>query len=249
MKRLLLILSIVMLFMVGCSGKNDGNEKFKAMVVKSYESGLMAINLDKELSIGMFDPISVGYKNKLTLETGDIVEIKFDGLIRESYPVQITASNVKLIEKAEGGWPASAMIPKDYTYEDAVLDKNLVVGHSEVEGKDHLNIFVGNSVAGMVSFLRVVAYTIEGDPIIKDILFDGKTYYGVHDNTRDAFGSQSITIYEYPYLNTYEKDGKLVVYLANRNDITDEEFEKSMESDREEDRIDMFVIYEEYVAD
>lgn len=249
MKRLLLMLSIIMLFMAGCSEKNDGNIKFKAMIVKTSETSFIAINLDKSLSLGMFEPMSVGYKEQLYVEVGDVVEIKFNGMMAESYPVQITASSVKVIEKAESGWPASAMIPENYTYEDAVLDKNLVIGHGKVEGKDYLTTFVGNSESGLVSFLRVVAYTIEGDPIIKDILFDGKTYYAVYDSSRDAFGGKdnTITKYEYQYLNTYEKDNKLVIYLANRNDITDEEFEKSIESDREEDRIDMFVIYEEQI--
>jgi hypothetical protein len=73
----------------------------------------------------------------------------------------------------------------------------------------------------------------------------------VHDSSRDAFGGKDNTIskYEYLYLNTYEKDDKLVIYLADRNDITNEEFEKSIESEKEEDRIDMFVIYEEQMVD
>lgn len=251
MKRLLLILSMIMLLVVGCSEKKDENIKFRAMIGKTSETGFMAINLDKSLLLGIFEPMSVGYKEQLDVEVGDVVEIKFNGMMAESYPVQITAISVKNIEKAESGWPASAMIPEDYTYEDAILDKNLVIGLGKVEGKDYLTTFVGNSESGLVSFLRVVAYTIEGDPIIKDILFDGKTYYAVHDSSRDAFGGKDNTIskYEYLYLNTYEKDDKLVIYLADRNDITNEEFEKSIESEKEEDRIDMFVIYEEQMVD
>lgn len=64
-----------------------------------------------------------------------------------------------------------------------------------MEGKDNLDSFISNSEQGIVSFLRVVAYTKEGDPFIKDILFDGKTYYAAHDFSRDAYAGICILFY------------------------------------------------------
>jgi len=89
--------------------------------------------------------------------------------------------------------------------------------------------------------------TIEGDPIITDILFDGQNYHVFTDNTRDKFaGSTESNHYEYKFLNTYQKDDLEITYLANRNDISNEEYEKSMKSEKEEDKIEQYVLYYKY---
>lgn len=48
--------------------------------------------------------------------------------------------------------------------------------------------------------VRIVFYTVEGDPISYDISFDGAVYTCTKDTTADAFGPQEITTRTWNYL-------------------------------------------------
>lgn len=244
---------LIMLCM-GCSKKENlpikaGNSDsviFNAIVVSKNGNNLMAIVMDEGKGFGRFDPVQVGYTKDLTVLRGDLIEIRFNGSIAESYPCQIRADNIKVMKKADGNWPATESIPNDITVEEAIRNNCFVMAHDKTESKDLLLRFLDNSKSGIVSFLRKVSYTDEGDPIITDFLFDGKKYYVYEDATRDQFAGE-VKFYkkEYLYINTYEKDNYKVLYFADRNDITAKEYEKSMVSSNSKDLIDTYPLYYE----
>jgi hypothetical protein len=102
--------------------------------------------------------------------------------------------------------------------------------------------FVSATQKGNRSSIRIVQYTVEGDPIITTVTFDGKKYFGTVDATRDKFGSSGVREFAYPYLKVFEDDGSTIVILVNDNSITQSDYIKSMLSSDSKDWIDHQVL-------
>lgn len=66
--------------------------------------------------------------------------------------------------------------------------------HGSIEGLERMSRFYDDVQNGVPSNLRVVHYTIEGDPIVTDLKYDGEFLEVKYDTTRDKFGSGGITI-------------------------------------------------------
>ncbi len=258
MKRIFLLI-IIMILCTGCSGKgkalnseeefSDSKENipdayiFEAIVLSKESKSLSVFVTEEGKGFRKFDPVNVSYDtSQLDVLMGDIVEISYNGIIAESYPSQIGADNIEIKEKVENNWPATSSIPDDYTVEAAIQDNCFVVTLDKVEANERLNSFIENTKAGIIGLIRRISYTIEGDPIITDIIFDGIKYYVFEDSTRDKFASDDVKIYkkEYLYVNTYEKENYQTIYLANRDDITATEYEKSLNSSNSEDYLDIY---------
>lgn len=74
-----------------------------------------------------------------------------------------------------------------------VKNVDVVNTHGRIfEGLDNMHTFYENVLNGVLSDLRIVHYTIEGDPIVTDLKYNGKTMKVTHDSTRDKFGSGEI---------------------------------------------------------
>lgn len=251
MKRFFLLLAVLVLCS-GCSkGQTPGTEDpgtvtFRGLVVSKDKGALSVIVLDEGKSLSKFEPVQVRYDTSgLDVSMGDIVEIRFNGLIAESYPCQIGADTVRVRERVSDNWPATGSIPLTYTVKEAVADHCFVVAPDGVESKNLLENFISNAQAGILSFLRKVSYTDEGDPIITDVIFNGKKYYVFEDDTRDSFAGDNALVYkkEYLYINTLENKSYRLVYLADRKDMTAKEYEKAMASDNSKDSIDTYPLY------
>jgi beta-lactamase regulating signal transducer with metallopeptidase domain len=98
-------------------------------------------------------------------------------------------------------WMPLAELPLDYSKEQAIRDGVYVnIQGAEIHNQGLVDSFYANALAGKVAFMRVMQYTIEGDPIIRDFQFDGETYTVTYDSTRDEFGSGDISALTYKYL-------------------------------------------------
>ncbi|MCM3637620.1 DUF4362 domain-containing protein [Sporosarcina luteola] len=65
--------------------------------------------------------------------------------------------------------------------------------HGSIEGVERMKNFYDNLQNGISSDLRIVHYTIEGDPIVTDLNYKEDTIKVTYDSTRDKFGSGKIT--------------------------------------------------------
>lgn len=74
-----------------------------------------------------------------------------------------------------------------------VSDVDVVNTHGGVEGVEKMQVFYENTQKGIDADLRIVHYTIEGDPMVTDLSYNGDTIEVEHDTTRDAFGSGQVT--------------------------------------------------------
>ncbi len=93
---------------------------------------------------------------------------------------------------------------------------DVVVTFSGTKNIGKLEAFVNKAALGMAAMVRVVQYTIEGDPIITDFIYNenGSGYYLYrHDNSRDRFGAadKGMTQTIFSYLIT---DGE-AIYLSD----------------------------------
>jgi hypothetical protein len=96
----------------------------------------------------------------------------------------------------------------DYgTYENrdnAIADGVYInVPGNEIHNQAMVDSFYNSVSRSVAAFMRTIAYTDEGDPIITDYQYDGRKYNVRMDTTRDGFGPQEI------YSETYE----CLVYL------------------------------------
>lgn len=93
-------------------------------------------------------------------------------------------------------------LPSDYPMEQAIKDGCVVISYNAVFNKGKLDSFIANTTANSKNrqsdFMRIVEYTIEGDPIITDLEYrENLGYILTYDNTRDAFGADTkVTTYD-----------------------------------------------------
>ena len=73
-----------------------------------------------------------------------------------------------------------------------VSDVDVVNTHGGVEGVEKMQVFYENTQKGIAADLRIVHYTIEGDPMVTDLSYNGDTIEVEHDTTRDTFGSGQV---------------------------------------------------------
>lgn len=221
----------------------------KAMVLKASDQSIALITMEESGAFRLFDPVSASYSGEdMGLERGDIVNVTYNGSVLESYPGQIGAEAIEIIEKVSSDtWPALDSLPKEYPIEEAIKDQYVVIGTDGIESKERLTSFISNTTMGIIGFVRIVNYTVEGDSVISDIMFDGETYYVVEDISRDTFSDneKKLNKYVYSYLNTFEKEDIIIVYLANEENISNEAFQKSLLSGSSSDWIEHYMIYSE----
>ncbi len=73
-----------------------------------------------------------------------------------------------------------------------VGDVDVLNTHGSIDGIERMQRFYEDMKSGVSSDLRIVFYTIEGDPIVKDLKYNGESLEVKIDNTRDAYGSGEI---------------------------------------------------------
>lgn len=110
------------------------------------------------------------------------------------------------------GYAAPETLPADYNPEAAVKNGDIVLLHSEAKNTGKLTEFLGKVQLGIPAMVRITEFTVEGDAIITDCLYNQKYFIFRHDNTRDKFGSGTgVTETIYSFLVTDGSD----IYLSN----------------------------------
>jgi hypothetical protein len=72
-------------------------------------------------------------------------------------------------------------------------DEDIVDTHDEITNLGKFMEFVKNVNQGKEDQIRVVRYTIEGDPMLHDLEYDGEIITSTTDTTRDQFGKGSVS--------------------------------------------------------
>lgn len=77
-------------------------------------------------------------------------------------------------------------------YVKGVDDVDVLNTHGGIEGIERVQRFYDDMKSGVPSDLRIVFYTIEGDPIVRDLKYNGESLEVKNDSSRDAYGSGEI---------------------------------------------------------
>lgn len=121
-KKILTLLALNLFLLTGCGQKTD-NITFVATIESIQDNSIMVTTTDK---VG-FDKASVGFDAGLeipfNLIVGQRVEIEALPEIRESYPVQITAVKISLLEEKENA-EYKKITPQEAT---GMMDKDAVI--------------------------------------------------------------------------------------------------------------------------
>lgn len=76
-----------------------------------------------------------------------------------------------------------------YSSEQASGNGDVVNLHGKILNLDKWDRFMANVKSGTRDEVQITSYTIEGDPIFSDLIFNGELIEYSYDNTHDAFGS------------------------------------------------------------
>ncbi|KOP29358.1 hypothetical protein ADM98_10780 [Exiguobacterium sp. BMC-KP] len=75
-----------------------------------------------------------------------------------------------------------------YTMEEAKENGDIIV-QNDVTNSDRFESFLKKSTQGKSDQIRITAFTTEGDPVLYDVKYDGKSYQYTSDSSRDQFGT------------------------------------------------------------
>jgi hypothetical protein len=107
----------------------------------------------------------------------------------------LTACNTNDREKNStntNSGPQSAVKESTKPYVSGVGNVDVLNTHGSIEGLERIDRFYDNMQKDVPSKLRIVHYTIEGDPMLTDLTYNGDVLEVKEDTTRDKFGSGEI---------------------------------------------------------
>ena len=168
-----------------------------------------------------------------------IVSFQNNITLYEPMPAERTEPYEKIINEL-------SVYPAKFPPEDAVKAGLFVVTNGIVKSDPNmLDSFIATAKAGNPAALTSVQYTHEGDPLFIKLIYDGLVYYGVEDDSRDAFrgDGQEYTKFQYKYLKVFEHDGYKNGFLLNDETITYEQIQHSLTSSQSTDWIECFPIF------
>ncbi len=84
--------------------------------------------------------------------------------------------------------PAPSPAPDSYDSETAIRNGDVVNVHGQTYNVEQLDAFIDIVKSGHNAKVQITEYTIEGDPIIQILEYDGKVIHYTYDDSRDKFG-------------------------------------------------------------
>ncbi|MCR8842342.1 DUF4362 domain-containing protein [Paenibacillus sp. SC116] len=80
-------------------------------------------------------------------------------------------------------------ISRPYNSEQAIQNGDVVNVHGQLSNMDKWHQFLKNIEANKADKVRITQYTIEGDPIFYELIYNGESIHYTFDNSMDAYGS------------------------------------------------------------
>jgi len=123
-------------------------------------------------------------------------------------------------------------------YDEIMKQENaFVILHGEVRSGQHLwEDFLDQVEDGQTAQIDIVNFTVEGDPIIETIHYDGSSFHICVDNSRDAYAGRDNMYYEaeYKFLQHSEKTiegGRVIEYVLT--DSEEDVFKAGAEAEKD----------------
>lgn len=84
--------------------------------------------------------------------------------------------------------PSEETVERTYSIKEVLEYGDIINIHGSILNDEKLDVFLENINNKIEDQIKIVQYTIEGDPIIVEVIYDGKELTYIYDNTRDNFG-------------------------------------------------------------
>lgn len=95
----------------------------------------------------------------------------------------------KAVDPVEQRTPFSTIV-EPHNAEQAEAGGDVVFVLGEMRNREKWTSFIQNVKKNQPDHVRVTMYTIEGDPIIHELTYDGTQFQSTYDATRDKYGSR-----------------------------------------------------------
>ncbi|HHV64455.1 MAG TPA: DUF4362 domain-containing protein [Peptococcaceae bacterium] len=105
---------------------------------------------------------------------------------------------------------ACSPAPDSYDFETAIENGDVVNAHGQTYNVEQLNSFLANVKSGHKAEVQITEYTIEGDPILQVLQYDGQVIRYTYDNSRDKFAGS----------DKGKKESEMVDILKEENEDT-----------------------------
>ena len=169
-----------------------------------------------------------------------IVGVRLDELVL--HHEQVIPKDLLVLQRTN--WKSIWALTSEYSSKQARKDGCCVLGyHGMTFGTEVFNGFTLAAKQGIPCHIRMINWTIEGDPILYDVDYDGLQFTVIDDASRDKWGGGRRG---YTYAHLYEGkrwcngDGRLeyAAVLTNAETFTEELFKKSAK--------DIFTLYQDH---
>ena len=118
-------------------------------------------------------------------------------------------------------------IPSDYSKDKAIEDKVYVSTYDEVYNNEIIEKFYESYKNKQECFMRIMRYTLEGDPIITDVLYDKDKVYVVVDDRRDRYASEgNVTLKVFDKFGVEKEQDNYywIAYNGDNNEVEDDNY-------------------------
>lgn len=122
--------------------------------------------------------------------TGDYAEINIKKKEIKALEEQLSTQESGERKTTENDVKEALKVPLKYNADAAIKNGDIVNLHGEITNIDRFKAFIKNIDSGKTDLIRITSYTVEGDPIITVVYYDGNKIECYEDNTRDAFGGE-----------------------------------------------------------
>ena len=116
------------------------------------------------------------------------------------------------VEKSEPVWDLKRVKEKMASYPNKYgdilkLDGVYILVHGKVEkGQEIWDAFVKSVDRGETAQAEIIRFTVEGDPIIESVYYDGSVFYLCVDNSRDAYRGSGEAYFEAQYSSLMKEE-------------------------------------------
>lgn len=118
-------------------------------------------------------------------------------------------------------------LPRVYTLDMALKNKDYVSLYGTVYNASTFDAFFHSVQHGMDARVRIVEFTVEGDPIITSVAYKEGRLTVTRDTTRDRFGAPTVTRTDYQNLLLYRAADGWEYYIAtDLPEVTAELFQR-----------------------
>ncbi|MEJ1517696.1 DUF4362 domain-containing protein [Bacillus cereus] len=97
---------------------------------------------------------------------------------------------------------------RPYRPESAIKNGDVVNIHGKISNLDKFENFINHIKSGDKDKIRITSYTIEGDPIFYNLIYDGNQIQYNYDDSQDAFGGPDKGIQSTSCSNIEKKDAE-----------------------------------------